>query len=239
MSIMQTFRALLRNRSGVAMTEFALGAPFLLTAGLWGVETANFAVVNMKVGQIAVHVADNGSRIGDTSTLMNRKLFEEDITDLLLGANIQGGNQLDLYQHGRVIVSSLEAWDDSVGCQGGGCSGGGGARNNGENFIRWQRCKGSLNKASEYGTEGDDMPSGIGPAGQEVQATIDGAVIFVEIYYDYQPLIALPWLNPAQIKTTSAFMVRDKRDMSKIYKRKAAAVTSSCNTFDTFAVAGS
>jgi Flp pilus assembly protein TadG len=60
---------LARNRSGLAMTEFALGAPFLLTAGLWGVELANFAVTNMKIGQIAVHIADNGSRIGDTSTL--------------------------------------------------------------------------------------------------------------------------------------------------------------------------
>ncbi len=238
MSRLKTFLRLLRSRSGVAMTEFALGAPFLLGAGLWGVETANFAVTNMKVGQLAVHVADNGSRIGDTSTLLNRKLFEEDILDLLLGANIQGGAGLDLYQHGRVIVSSLEAWDEGVSCAGGGCAGGGN-RNDGENFIRWQRCKGALNKASEYGTEGDDMPDGIGPADQEVQAVKDGAVIFVEIYYDYQPLIALPWLNPTQIKTTSAFMVRDKRDMSQVYKRKAATVGASCNTFDTFATSGS
>jgi hypothetical protein len=235
MSLFSTLRALRRNRSGVAMTEFALGAPFLLTAGLWGVETANFAVVNMKVGQIAVHVADNGSRIGDTSTLMNRKLFEEDITDLLLGANIQGGEQLDLYQHGRVIVSSVEIWDQSVHCNDNGCASG---KSDGEQFIHWQRCKGVLAKNSEYGSQNSTLSDGIGPAGQEVSATPDGAVIFVEVYYDYQPLIALPWLNPTRISTTSAFMVRDKRDLSKIYKRNAAGTTSGCNSYDTFATAG-
>ena len=46
-------RRLGRSRSGVAMTEFALGAPFLLTAGLWGTDMANYALVNMKIGQLA------------------------------------------------------------------------------------------------------------------------------------------------------------------------------------------
>ena len=67
-------RRLARNRSGVAMTEFALGAPFLLMAGLWGTEMANYALVNMKIGQLAVHIADNASRIGDTSMLQDRKI---------------------------------------------------------------------------------------------------------------------------------------------------------------------
>jgi len=47
---MSLLRALARSRSGVAMTEFALGAPLVLMAGLWGTETANYALTSMKVG---------------------------------------------------------------------------------------------------------------------------------------------------------------------------------------------
>ncbi len=75
------------------MTEFALGAPFLLTAGLWGMELANFAVTNMQVGQLTVHIADNGSRIGDTSTLTDRKIYEADINDIFIGAAVQSGRK--------------------------------------------------------------------------------------------------------------------------------------------------
>ena len=82
MSLLSTLRRLLRHKSGVAMTEFALGAPFLLTAGLWGTEEANYALVNMKIGQLAVHIADNASRIGDTSTLQDRKIYESDLNDV-------------------------------------------------------------------------------------------------------------------------------------------------------------
>ena len=58
MKIAARWRALLRNYSGVAMVEFALGAPFLLTAGLWGAEEANYALVNIKISQMAEHIAE-------------------------------------------------------------------------------------------------------------------------------------------------------------------------------------
>ena len=51
---MRWLRALLRNRSGLAMIEFALGAPPLLMAGLWGTETANLALTTMKVNQFII-----------------------------------------------------------------------------------------------------------------------------------------------------------------------------------------
>ena len=63
------FRRLLHSTSGVAATEFAMTLPFLLGLGLTGLEVANRAMVQMKISQLAVHVADNASRIGDTSTI--------------------------------------------------------------------------------------------------------------------------------------------------------------------------
>src|SRR3546814_2263761 len=59
--------------------------------------------------------------------------------------------------------------------------------------IHWQRCYGDLDVASSYGEAGDgeegtDFP-GMGPDGAEVTAAAGTAVMFVEVYYDYQPLL--------------------------------------------------
>ena len=203
MTRLRNLSRLLRDRSGVAMTEFALGAPFLLMAGLWGTETANFALVNMKVGQIAVHLADNASRIGDTSTLQNRKIYESDILDVFVGAQIQGGQGLQLYNNGRVIVSSLEVNED------------------GEQYIHWQRCRGIKNVASSFGDAGDVLADGMGPAGNKVLAQEDDGVIFVEVNYTYRPLISDAFLGSPDIISVSSFTVRDDRDLSQIYQRDA------------------
>jgi hypothetical protein len=204
MSLLRHLRRLLRNTSGVSAVEFALGAPFLLTAGLWGSETANYALVNMKVGQLAVHIADNASRIGDTSTLQNRKIYESDINDVIYGAQIQGGPTIGLYDNGRVIISSLQVRDA-----------GGGE----EQYIHWQRCRGAKNVASSFGDEGDVKPDGIGREDNEVIAQSGDAVIFVEVNYTYQPLISANFMGSLDIISTASFTVRDDRDLSQIYQR--------------------
>lgn len=201
------------------MVEFALAMPFFLTAGLWGIELANFALTNMKVSQLAAHIADNASRIGDTSTLQNRKIYEEDINDLMVGANLQGGPALDFFVHGRAIVSSLQVWDADIHT---------GSHSSGDQVILWQRCMGALDVDSSYGAQNAATPDGIGPDGYEVLATADSPVIFVELTYEYQPLISSLFISNTQINATSAFMVRDDRDQSTIYKRDAATTAASC-----------
>lgn len=194
-----------RCKSGVAMTEFALGAPVLLIAGLWGAETANLVLVNMKVGQLAVQIADNASRVGDTSQLKNRKIYESDINDVLIGAQIQAGKQINIFEHGRVIISSLESQGTA-----------------GKQYIHWQRCRGANKVSSSYGNEGDGLGTtlvGMGPAGQEVIAEPGDAVIFVEINYRYQPLITDTFLGPRTINSIASFTVRDNRDLAQIYQR--------------------
>jgi hypothetical protein len=203
MNFLRHLRSVLRNRSGVAMTEFALGAPFLLGAGLWGVEMANFALTNMKVGQLAVHIADNASRVGDTSTLQNRKIYESDINDVIIGAQIQAGS-LGLYDYGRVIISSLEVNDE------------------GEQYIHWQRCRGAKNVPSHYGDGGDVLGDGMGPDGVEVLAQEGEAVIFVEVQYTYQPMIWGQVFKSREMASIASFTVRDSRDLSQIYQRDPA-----------------
>jgi hypothetical protein len=205
-AIRAALRRLGASVSGVAAIEFAIALPFLLGAGLMGLEVANRAIVQMQVSQLAVLIADNASRIGDTSTLNQRKIYESDINDLLRGAAIQGGSRIELYDHGRVILSSLEVVPDTEDQQ----------------YIHWQRCLGSKNHLSSYGVEGDGLDSdlpGMGPAGQEVWAFPDEAVIFVEIAYDYQSLVGETFGFSDEVHATASFTVRDDRDLTQIYQR--------------------
>lgn len=212
-------RRLAHSRSGVAMTEFALSMPLLLTAGLWGIEIAHLSIVNMRVSQVAMHIADNASRIGDTSTLEERRIYESDINDLLLGSNLQAGEALAFYEHGRTIISSLEVVEGTDDQQ----------------YIHWQRCKGKKRWDSSYGEEGEEL-DGMGPQGYEVMANPGGAVIFVEVSYEYQPLVSARFVGDTNITATSAFTVRDSRDLSEIYQRDPGQPDeiADCRRYDGF-----
>ncbi len=204
-----------KARCGIAATETALILPFFMGVGLCGIELANYSLTIMRVGQIAVQVADNASRIGDISTLENRKIYEGDIDDLLLGAGLQAGEAMDLYGRGRVIVSSLEVNSDDA------------------QYVHWQRCLGKLQKDSSYGLAGDVLPSGMGPEGREVTAQDGDAVIFVEVHYRYRSLIADALLGERDITTTASFTVRTSRDLSQIYQSdsSAPAPIASCTNY--------
>lgn len=203
MTIRNTFRRLRTNRSGVAMVEFAMGAPFLLMAGLWGTETANYALVSMQVAGMATTIADNASRIGDTSSLQHRKIYESDINDLIYGAHMQN-KHLKLFERGRVFISSLEVEPGTD-----------------NEYIHWQRCRGKLDVPSTYGVAGDGAGTGLdgmGPAEQRVHAQSDGAVIFVEVSYMYKPMISEKFLGRLDMHSIASFMVRDSRDLTQIYQ---------------------
>ncbi|MBA3776212.1 MAG: pilus assembly protein, partial [Betaproteobacteria bacterium] len=151
------WQKLLRSTSGAAMTEFALSAPLLMAAGLWGVETANQAIVQMRINQIAVLIADNAARVGENSLLGDAQIFESDVNDVLYGGHIQGGEAFNFYAHGRVILSSLEVVPETESQQ----------------YIHWQRCMGELHHLSSHGHAGDGMDGelvGLGPAGAEIVA---------------------------------------------------------------------
>lgn len=201
------------DTSGIAMTEFAFAAPIFLTLGLVGSDTVNYVIVHMRISQVALHVADNASRIGEQDVLNARRIFERDINDLLTGAE-RYAKGLDLDANGRIILSSLE-----VNAEDG-------------QWIHWQRCKGQKDHDSQYGVEGDgetgtDFP-GMGEAGAEITATPGNAVMFVEVAYNYQPLGPLSTLEGEEITYTASFNVRDSRDLTQIYQTDPPAVVASC-----------
>ncbi len=199
--------------SGLALTEFAFVAPFFLTIGLAGTDTANYAITHMRVSQIAMHVADNASRVGEHDVLVARRINEANINDLFIGAERFAGG-LDLAANGRVILSSLEINAD------------------GGQWIHWQRCFGTKVFASTYGDAGDgltgtDFP-GMGEAGSEITATPGNAVMFVEVALDYSGLGPVSLADGDVITYTAAFNVRDSRDLTQIYQTNPVSPVASC-----------
>lgn len=205
-----------RNESGLAAVEFALTAPVVLAMFLAGAELTNYAIAKLRISQIALHVADNASRIGTNSLLTSPQISETQINDLLIGADLQAG-ALSLSTRGRVIISSLEPVANP---------------NPTNKFrIRWQRCFGGKAHPSSYGLQGDANKNNMGPTGQTVTAPLGGGVMFVEVAYDYRPLISARFVPSTVMKDIAAMTVRDDRDYGGnggvgIYNNEGATIST-------------
>ncbi len=206
------------NTSGVALAEFAYTMPIVLSLGMMGAETANYAVTHMRISQVAMQVADNASRVGEAEVLQLKRVFESDILDVMIGADRLSGG-LDVMQNGRVILSSLQ--ENAEGGQ----------------EIRWQRCMGIANYTSSFGVEGDgetgtDFP-GMGESGREITAAPGTAVMFVEVVFDYDGVTPFnDFITGDTIRYTSAFNIRDDRDLTQLYENTPAVQAATCDRFE-------
>lgn len=196
--------SLRRNRSGVALIEFAYSLPPVMAMGVYGVETANLSQMHLRVSQVALMLADNASRAGaDATGGTIQQLREIDINDIMQGVRLQS-SKLALTENGRITLSSLETNAD------------------GGQWIHWQRCvgkKGGVAWDSHYGVAGQGATGtgfpGMGKAGQEVKAPPGEAVMFVEVNYQYRSLFGAltSIIGTPVIHYTASYIVRDKRDL--------------------------
>lgn len=186
---------------GVALLEFAFILPILLMMSLVGAELCNYTITRMRVSQLALHIADNASRIGAGGQLQVKTINEGDINDLFIGSQLQSG-ALNLKANGRVILSSLEPMASP---------------NTTKRFkIRWQRCYGNQTYSPfKYGKAGDSNLQGMGDATRLVTTTDGGQTMFVELFYRYTPLIDISnWMAvpSSNIVEHASMLVRDTRD---------------------------
>ena len=225
------FSRLRRDTSGVAMLEFAFSMPIVLSLGLLGVETSNYALMHLKVSQIALTLADNAARVGMANSLNQQQLREVDMNDVLQATRLQGAS-IGLTTKGRVIISSLENVQqtyDTVPVQ----------------RVHWQRCIGVKSGANfdsrvttaptdgTDGTQGNDgtlAPSGMGDAGSMVSAPSGSGVMFIEVNYQYTPIVGA-WLvgSPPPMRYVASFIVRDRRIFTQIYNPSPTSTPSTCN----------
>jgi hypothetical protein len=202
------------DTSGVVIIELAYTLPFILLIGFGGMEIANLTLATTRVSQLTLSVADNAARIASGTNLVTPQIREVDINEVFTGAQLQSGD-LNLQANGRVILSSLQV------------------NNLGGQWIKWQRCYGNRpSSPSTYGVTdaglGVTTFPGMGKPGREVKAVAGGAVMFVQVYYTYQPLLFGAWLGPRTIQSTAAFTVRESRDLTQVYNPSPMAPVSSC-----------
>ena len=191
------------------LVEFALSIPILLTLGLGGIEVANYSIASIRCSQIAMSVADNAGRVRDS-------IDEADINETMIGAR-QMGEGVKFAENGRIILSSLEPNAAKTG-----------------QYIRWQRCYGAKSAVSLYGAQGkgqnDASLQSMGPAGTAIQASPGTAVMFVEVVYDYQPIVSNRLLGTHTLRYESAFNVRQRTDQTiKNGGALAVAKTAACS----------
>ncbi|MBA4752646.1 MAG: hypothetical protein H2055_10540 [Sphingopyxis sp.] len=203
-------RRLAQSTRAAVMLEMAFAIPFLILVGFGGLEIANLTLTNTRVSQLALNTADNAARIAAGSNLTQPQIREVDINEVFAGAERQIAG-LGFENNGRIILSSLQR------------------NNDGGQTIKWQRCFGNLEAASAYGVEGTgatgtDFP-GMGPVGREVTAAAGTAIMFVEVTYEYQPLLFGAWLGPRTVRSTAAYNVREARDLSGV---KAPGTPATC-----------
>jgi Flp pilus assembly protein TadG len=189
-----------RNQSGLALMEFALSLPILMTLGIGFIELSQYAHAQMRISQIALSVADNAGRV-------SQSIDVTDIDAIMIGARI-AGESIDFAQNGRVILSMIEQ--------------NGQATPNTGQKISWQRCFGQLNATSSYGAETDGATSatyvnGFGPTGRKIAAQDLSGVMFAEVVYNYQPLFPISntlvaSLQVNSIRAIAAYPVRDRTD---------------------------
>ncbi len=214
-TIRRLFSKLWRASGGTAVIEFAISLPILITLGMFGSEIAYMAVVNLQVSQIALSVADNASRLGQTENSAVAPTITETGVDSVMNGAITQGAMIDLQTNGRVILTSLE-YDTGEEKQ----------------YIHWQRCVGDLSKTSDYGNDsthngltGTDI-TGLGSGTQKVSVAENSAVMFVEVFYRHEGLFGTLFINNMEMKREGAFIIRDDRNLAPGVT--GAAGTSSC-----------
>ncbi len=182
------------------MTEFAFAFPILLVFLSFGIELTNYVLTTTRIGDLAVLVADNASRMGTRSAgLSVHQISEAEINDVFTGAELQSDIP-ELESNGRIVLSSLQRNAD------------------GGQWIAWQRCFGDADRSSAYGNEGTGATgtgfAGMGPAENRVQAPPGTAVMVVEVFYEYEPVVPIQSIPPRTITEMAVFNVRESRDLS-------------------------
>lgn len=186
-------RRLFSERRAVAYIEFAYAMPPILFLFLGGGELANLAVTHARLSQLAHMTADNAARV-------RNRMDEVDINEMFTGTRL-ASISIQLMQKGRIIVSSVEDNDATT-------------NNTQDQLIIWQRCKGLKQVASSYGAEGAVLADAIGSGTRRIQAKPGEPVVFVELQYDYTPIIGKYFFGARTISYTSAYIVRDRPEGS-------------------------
>jgi hypothetical protein len=199
---MKLLERLLNRQDGVSTIEFALVVPVFMILGMYGAEIAWLNAASMEASQVALALADNASRLGQTDNSgVTPTITSNDVQSVLTGA-LEEGSDIGLAENGRVILSSLEVHPVT-----------------GKQYIHWQKCMGQGKQASAHGkpdTTGSALSaiaSGISLGGRKVTSSSNSAVMVAEVWYEYNGLFGTMFVQPITIHEQAAIIVRDDRNV--------------------------
>lgn len=202
MTKLRGLRAILRNTDAVSVTEFAIVLPVFMTLGMYGAEIAWMNAAAMEVSQVAVALADNASRLGQTDNSgVTPTITGDDVNSVLTGA-VHEGQNINLNSEGRVILSSLETHPVT-----------------GKQYVHWQQCKGNLKKDSAHGKPDltgsvlAKVANGLSIGNTRITAPSGSAVMVAEVWYTYKGLFGTLFVEPLIIHEQAAIIVRDNRNL--------------------------
>ena len=190
--VTQMLKKIRECESGVALIEFALSLPIFVFAVMGGMELAWEAITRQQIQKIAATTADNAARVRGV-------IDETDIHEIITAARLNG-EDLELEERGRLIISSFQRNSDNDG-----------------NWIRWQRCFGDMEHESQYGEQGDgrrdDSIQGLN-GDPDMNPPPGVALMVAEIVYKHKPLITDKYFGERTFRYQTAFIVRDRNDLS-------------------------
>ena len=206
-TIVRTFFGRLRKSDdGVSIIEFAFVFPVLAVFGLGGMELAQYTRTHMILSQVAVAAADNASRAKEEVVGGSPRFSEGDVEQIFAAVRRQSRN-INLEEEGLLVLSSIQRNDD------------------GGQTIKWQRCFGEGDFTPSFGLQGanatgDDVTE-IGDAGHAVSAEASEAIMMVEVFMPYDPMLGVSAFNDFigddTIRYVSNALVRDDRDLTQIF----------------------
>lgn len=203
MSPVRLLRQILRDTAAVSVTEFAIVLPVFMTLGMYGAEIAWMNSASMEASQIAIALADNASRLGQTDNSgVTPTITGDDVASVLSGA-LQEGKAINLEGEGRVILSSLEAHPVT-----------------GKQYVHWQECKGDLKRDSAHGKPDplgnalSNLANGLALGKTKITAPPGSAVMVAEVWYTYKGLFGTMFVKPFVMHEQAAVIVRDNRNLS-------------------------
>ncbi|AXU17975.1 pilus assembly protein TadE [Novosphingobium sp. THN1] len=199
---MTLLRRLLDRQDGVSTVEFALVVPLFMILGMYGAEIAWLNAASMEASQVALALADNASRLGQTDNSgVTPTVTSNDVQSVLTGA-LEEGSDIGLAENGRVILSSVEVHPVT-----------------GKQYIHWQKCMGQRKQASAHGKPDatgsalSAIASGISLGGRKVTSSSNSAVMVAEVWYEYNGLFGTMFVQPITIHEQAAIIVRDDRNV--------------------------
>ncbi|KHS48196.1 TadE/TadG family type IV pilus assembly protein [Novosphingobium subterraneum] len=199
---MKLLQSLFSRQDGVSTIEFALVVPVFMILGMYGAEIAWLNAASMEASQVALALADNASRLGQTDNSgVTPTITSNDVHSVLTGA-LEEGSNIDLAENGRVILSSLEVHPLT-----------------GKHYVHWQKCMGKGRQTSAHGKPDltgsalSSIASGISLGGRKITSSSKGAVMVAEVWYEYKGLFGTMFVKPITIHEQAAIIVRDDRNV--------------------------